>query len=53
MKKVKLEIEEYLQAEFDLKIVQLRRLGSRRTNFGGSTVRLERSKAYLLDTEFF
>lgn len=41
MKKVKSEIEEDIQAEYDLKSLRVRKLGSGRKNFGGSTVRLE------------
>jgi hypothetical protein len=34
-------IEEELRAEYDLKSLRVRKLGSGRKNFGGSTVRLE------------
>jgi hypothetical protein len=41
MKKAKSEIEDDLQAEYDLKSLRVRKLGSGRKSFGGSTVRLE------------
>ncbi len=41
MKKAKSEIEDDLQAEYDLKSLRVRKLGSERKSFGGSTVRLE------------
>ncbi|MFZ4555957.1 MAG: hypothetical protein ACOYN8_06195 [Pseudanabaena sp.] len=41
MKKAELEIEDDLRDEYDLKSLRVRRLGSGRKSFGGSTVRLE------------
>jgi len=41
MKKAELEIEDDLRSEYDLKSLRVRRLGSGRKCFGGSTVRLE------------
>jgi hypothetical protein len=41
MKKVNLELEDDLRAEYDLKSLRVRKLGSGRKSFGGSTVRLE------------
>ncbi len=41
MKKTELEIEDDLRDEYDLKNLRVRRLGSERKSFGGSTVRLE------------
>lgn len=41
MKKADLEMEDDLRTEYDLKSLQVRRLGSGRKSFGGSTVRLE------------
>lgn len=41
MKKADLEMEDDLRSEYDLKNLRVRRLGSRRKSFGGSTVRLE------------
>jgi hypothetical protein len=41
MKKADLEIEDDLRAEYDLKSLRVRRLGSGRKSFGGSTVRLD------------
>jgi hypothetical protein len=41
MKKADLEMEDDLRAEYDLKNLRVRRLGSGRKSFGGSTVRLE------------
>jgi hypothetical protein len=35
------EMEDDLRAEYDLKKLQVRRLGSGRQSFGGATVRLE------------
>jgi hypothetical protein len=39
--KADLELEDDLRAEYDLKNLRVRRLGSGRKSFGGSTVRLE------------
>ncbi len=41
MKKAELEMEDDLRDEYDLKSLRVRRLGSGRKSFGGSTVRLE------------
>ena len=41
MKKDKLEMEDDLRTEYDLKSLRVRRLGSGRKSFGGATVRLE------------
>jgi len=41
MKKAELEIEDELRDEYDLKSLRVRKLGSGRKIFGGSTVRLE------------
>jgi hypothetical protein len=41
MKKTDSEMEDDLRAEYDLKNLRVRRLGSGRKSFGGSTVRLE------------
>jgi hypothetical protein len=41
MKRVKLEMEDDLRAEYDLKSLRVRKLGSGRKSFGGATVRLE------------
>jgi hypothetical protein len=41
MKKAKSEIEDDLQPEYDLKSLRVRKMGSGRKSFGGSTVRLE------------
>ncbi len=41
MKKTELEMEDDLRDEYDLKNLRVRRLGSERKSFGGSTVRLE------------
>jgi hypothetical protein len=41
MKKVKSEIEDDLQPEYDLKSLRVRKMGAGRKSFGGSTVRLE------------
>jgi hypothetical protein len=41
MKKDKSEIEDELRAEYDLKSLRVRRLGSGRKSFGSTTVRLE------------
>ena len=41
MKKVELELEDDLRAEYDLKNLRVRKLGSGRKSFGGSIVRLE------------
>jgi hypothetical protein len=41
MKKVDLEMEDDLRGEYDLKSLRVRKLGSGRKSFGGSTVRLE------------
>ena len=41
MKKVKSEMEDELRSEYDLKSLRVRRLGSRRKSFGGTTVRLQ------------
>ncbi|BBC22794.1 hypothetical protein [Pseudanabaena sp. ABRG5-3] len=41
MKKAELELEDDLRPEYDLKSLRVRKLGSGRKNFGGSTVRLE------------
>lgn len=41
MNKDKPDIEDELRSEYDLKSLRVRRLGSRRKSFGGTTVRLE------------
>jgi hypothetical protein len=41
MKRDKSEMEDDLRAEYDLKSLRVRRLGSGRKSFGGATVRLE------------
>ncbi len=41
MKREKSEMEDDLRAEYDLKNLRVRRLGSERKSFGGVTVRLE------------
>ena len=41
MKRDKSEMEDDLRAEYDLKSLRVRRLGSKRKSFGGTTVRLE------------
>ncbi|MBV9388032.1 MAG: hypothetical protein JOZ78_16535 [Chroococcidiopsidaceae cyanobacterium CP_BM_ER_R8_30] len=41
MKRDKSEMEDDLQAEYDLRSLRVRRLGSVRKSFGGTTVRLE------------
>jgi hypothetical protein len=41
MKKVKKEMEDEIKPEYDLKSLRVRRLGSKRKSFGGTTVRLE------------
>lgn len=41
MKRDKSEMEDDLRAEYDLKSLRVRRLGSGRRSFGGVTVRLE------------
>jgi hypothetical protein len=41
MKRDKLEMEDDLRTEYDLKSLRVRRLGSGRKSFGGATVRLE------------
>ncbi len=41
MKRGKLEMEDDLRTEYDLKSLRVRRLGSGRKSFGGATVRLE------------
>lgn len=41
MKRVKPEMKDDLRSEYDLKSLQVRKLGSRRKSFGGTTVRLE------------
>lgn len=41
MKKAELELEDDLRPEYDLKNLRVRKLGSGRKSFGGSTVRLE------------
>ncbi len=41
MKKADLELEDDLRPEYDLKSLRVRKLGSGRKGFGGSTVRLE------------
>jgi hypothetical protein len=41
MKKADLELDDDLRPEYDLKSLRVRKLGSGRKNFGGSTVRLE------------
>ena len=41
MKKGKPEMEDEFRAEYDLKRLRVRRLGSGRKSFGGTTVRLE------------
>jgi hypothetical protein len=41
MKRNNSEMEDDLRAEYDLKSLRVRRLGSGRKSFGGATVRLE------------
>ena len=41
MKKVKPEMKDRLRREYDLKSLQVRKLGPGRKSFGGSVVRLE------------
>lgn len=41
MKKDNSEMEDDLRTEYDLKKLRVRRLGSGKTSFGGTTVRLE------------
>lgn len=41
MKKAELGLEDDLRPEYDLKSLRVRKLGSGRKSFGGSTVRLE------------
>lgn len=41
MKRGKSQMEDELRSEYDLKSLQVRRLGSGRKSFGGTTVRLE------------
>jgi hypothetical protein len=41
IKKADLELEDDLRPEYDLKSLRVRKLGSGRKSFGGSTVRLE------------
>jgi len=41
MKRDKSEMEDDLRAEYDFKSLQVRKLGSERKSFGGTTVRLE------------
>jgi hypothetical protein len=41
MKRNKPDMEDDLRAEYDLKSLRVRKLGSERKSFGGTTVRLE------------
>jgi hypothetical protein len=41
MKRDELNMEDELRSEYDLKSLRVRRLGSERKSFGGTTVRLE------------
>ncbi len=41
MKKDKMEINDELRSEYDLKSLKLRKVGPERTHFGGPTVRIE------------
>ncbi len=41
MKRVESDMEDELRSEYDLKSLRVRRLGSGRKSFGGTTVRLE------------
>ena len=41
MKKSKSEMEDDMRAEYDLKSLRVRRLGSERKSFGGAVIRLE------------
>jgi hypothetical protein len=41
MKKDKLELEDDLRPEYDLNSLKVRKMGSGRKNFAGTTVRLE------------
>lgn len=41
MKKDELELEDDLRPEYDLKSLRVRKFGSERKRFGGTTVRLE------------
>ena len=41
MKKDKSEMEDELRTEYDFKSLRVRKLGSARKSFGGTTVRLE------------
>ncbi|NEP13124.1 MAG: hypothetical protein F6K14_23545 [Symploca sp. SIO2C1] len=47
MKRVKLEMEDDLRLEYDLKSLRVRKLGSGRKSFGGTTVRLEADVAQM------
>jgi hypothetical protein len=50
MKKAELEIEDDLRDEYDLKSLRVRKLGSGRKSFGGSTVRLEADVAEIFSS---
>lgn len=50
MKRDKSEMEDGLQTEYDLKSLQVRKLGSGRKSFGGTTVRLEPDVAEMFPT---
>lgn len=41
MKRSKSEMEDDMRAEYDLKSLRVRRLGSERKSFGGAVIRLE------------
>lgn len=41
MKRVEPEMEDDMRSEYDLKSLRVRKLGSERKSFGGTTVRLE------------
>lgn len=50
MKRDKSEMEDDLRAEYDLKSLRFRRLGSGRKSFGGTTVRLDPDVAEMFPT---
>jgi hypothetical protein len=50
MKKDELELEDDLHPEYDLKSLKVRKMGSGRKNFAGTTVRLEPDVAEMFPT---
>ncbi len=50
MKRDEIEMEDDLQTEYDLKSLKVRRLGSGRKSFGGTTVRLAPDVAEMFPT---